>query len=336
MQQTAPVGPERIFQTLSAHQESAALNSAIELEVFTRIAEGNSTAKEIAAACGASERGIRILCDSMTILGFLNKTDNTYSLNDLSSQFLDKSSPSYVGGTAIFLQSDKLLEGFRGLTDAVRNGGTSMKEGSLDPESPMWVKFARGMMGMMYPISQIIADSLGFETDRNLKVLDIAAGHGIFGISIAQKYPNAEIYALDWANVLQVAAENAERFGVATRHHLIEGSAFDVDYGTDYDVILLTNFLHHFDKPTCEILLKKIHGALKEGGKVVTLEFIPNDDRISPPMEAMFSLMMLAGTPQGDAYTFREIDEMLKNSGFSSSEHFPIEGMPNHLVFSIK
>ncbi len=336
MHQTTPVGPERIFQTLNAHQQSAALNSAIELEIFTKIAEGNKTPAEIAAACSASERGTRILCDSMTVLGFIEKDGDSYSLNDLSAQFLDKSSPAYLGGTALFLMSDKLMEGFRDLTNAVRNGGAEVKEGSLDPESPMWVKFARGMMGMMFPISKIIADTLGFESDKKLKVLDIAAGHGIFGISVAQKYQNAEIYALDWANVLEVASENAGKFGVADRHHLIEGSAFDVEFGTGYDVVLLTNFLHHFDKPTCEQLLKKILTSLNDGGRVITLEFIPNDDRVSPPMEAMFSMTMLAGTPGGDAYTFREIREMFDNSGYSGSEHIPIEGMPQHIVISQK
>src|SRR6476660_5227150 len=104
--------------------------------------------------------------------------------------------------------------GFEDLTNAVIKGGSTVTdEGSLDPESPMWVKFARGMVGMMMPSAQMIAANIGFEPDQKLKVLDIAAGHGIFGITIAQHYQNAEIYALDWANVLQVATENAERFG---------------------------------------------------------------------------------------------------------------------------
>jgi ubiquinone/menaquinone biosynthesis C-methylase UbiE len=189
---------------------------------------------------------------------------------------------------------------------------------------------------MMMPSAQMIAANSGFEPERKLKVLDIAAGHGIFGITVAQHYKNAEIYALDWANVLQAATENAEKFGVANRHHLIEGSAFDVEFGEGYDLILLTNFLHHFDKETNENLLRKIHRALNDGGKVLTLEFIPNDDRVSPPSEAMFSLVMLAATPDGDAYTFAELKEMCENAGFSRNEHIPLTPMPQHLVVSMK
>ncbi|HRH46530.1 MAG TPA: class I SAM-dependent methyltransferase [Pyrinomonadaceae bacterium] len=337
MQPSTPVTPERIFQIMSAYQQSAALKSAIELEIFTKIAEGNKTAAEIAQASETAERGIRILCDTMTVMGFLTKTDGKYDLNETSNTFLNRHSPAYLGDAIFFMMSDKQLEGFSNLTQAVRNGGSVVtEEGSVDPESPMWVKFAKGMMPMMFLSAQVIAENLGFESDRKLKVLDIAAGHGIFGIKVAEKYPNAEIYAVDWANVLRVATEHAQQFGVVNRHHTIAGSAFEVEFGDGYDVVLLTNFLHHFDKATCESLLKKIHQSLRDDGKVITLEFIPNDDRVSPPTEAMFSLIMLAATPAGDAYTFAELREMFENTGFSRNEHIPLNQMPQHLVVSMK
>lgn len=337
MQPSTPVTPERIFQIMSAYQQSAALKSAIELEIFTKIAEGNKTAAEIAQASETAERGIRILCDTMTVMGFLTKTDGKYDLNETSNTFLNRHSPAYLGDAIFFMMSDKQLEGFSNLTQAVRNGGSVVtEEGSVDPESPMWVKFAKGMMPMMFLSAQVIAENLGFESDRKLKVLDIAAGHGIFGIKVAGKYPNAEIYAVDWANVLGVATEHAQQFGVANRHHTIAGSAFEVEFGDGYDVVLLTNFLHHFDKATSESLLKKIHQSLRDDGKVITLEFIPNDDRVSPPTEAMFSLIMLAATPAGDAYTFAELREMFENTGFSRNEHIPLNQMPQHLIVSMK
>ena len=181
-----------------------------------------------------------------------------------------------------------------------------------------------------------MVNELGFEKDAPIKVLDIAAGHGMFGITVAQHYPNAQIYAVDWKIVLPVAQENAEKFGVADRFHKIEGSAFDVDYGDGYDVILVTNFLHHFDVQTCETFLRRCCAALKDDGKLLTLEFVPNDDRVSPPGEALFSLIMLAATPAGDAYTFAELDTMLRNAGFPNNEHRPMPGMPQHWIASRK
>src|SRR5204863_9150698 len=124
------------------------------------------------------------------------------------------------------------------------------------------------------------------------------------------QYPNAEIVAQDWPNVLEVAQENARAAGVSDRYRTLPGSAFDVEFGSGYDLILLTNFLHHFDVPTCERLLRKVHAALGEGGRAVTLEFVPNEDRVTPPDQAAFSLNMLALTPGGDAYTFAALDSM--------------------------
>ena len=114
-------------------------------------------------------------------------------------------------------------------------------------------------------------------------MLDIAAGHGIFGIVIAQRNPQAEIVAVDWAGVLSVATENAAKMGVAARHKALPGDAFSADLGTGYDVALMTNFLHHFDAATCTTLLKKVAASLKPGGRIAVLEFVPNDDRVSPP-----------------------------------------------------
>jgi ubiquinone/menaquinone biosynthesis C-methylase UbiE len=337
MQSNETLSPELFWQTITAFQRSAAMKAAVELDVFTKIGEGNKTAQAIADASRAAERGIRILCDSLVVMGFLTKENDAYDLNEMSAAFLNRKSPTFIGDTVNFIMSPMQRRGFDDLTEAVRQGGSRVTdEGSLDPESPMWVEFARSMVPMMIPAAQMMAANLGFANDRPLKVLDIAAGHGIFGIFVARQFPNAEIHAVDWANVLTVATENAQKFGVADRHHLIPGSAFDVEYGDGYDVVLLTNFLHHFDRATNEALLRKIHQSLNADGKVLTLEFVPHDDRVSPPSEAMFSLVMLAATPAGDAYTFAELREMFENAGFSRSEHIPLAPLPQHLIVSMK
>jgi ubiquinone/menaquinone biosynthesis C-methylase UbiE len=175
---------------------------------------------------------------------------------------------------------------------------------------------------MMVPSAQAIAEILG--TGSPMRVLDIAAGHGIFGIMIAQRNPKAEIVAQDWAAVLDVAKENAKAMGVGDRLRTLPGDAFTVEFGDGFDVALVTNFIHHFDHATSVGLFKKIAKALKPGGRVVVLEFVPNEDRVSPPIPAGFSLTMLAGTPQGDAYTFPEIQKMLTEGGFKNVTKHPL------------
>ena len=329
--------PTLFFETITAYQRAEAIKAAIEVDVFTAIGEGNQTASKIAVRCDASERGVRILCDYLTMIGFLTKDGNSYGLTQDSAVFLDRRSPAYMGGAAEFLISDHIMEGFKHLAEAVRKGGNATPdEGALAPEHPVWVKFARAMAPMMRPVAETIAQLIDPEANRKIKVLDIAASHGAFGLAFASRNPQAEIVGLDWANVLELSKENAKAAGVADRHRTIAGSAFEVDYGAGYDVVLLTNFLHHFDPPTIEKLLRKVHAALAEGGRAVTLEFVPNEDRVSPPGVAGFSLVMLAGTPSGDAYTFAELDRMFRNAGFGKSELHEIPPAIQQLIVSHK
>ena len=329
--------PATFFQTINAYQRTEALKAAIELEVFTAIGEGNATVPEIAKRCQTSEKGMRVLCDYLTIMEMLTKENNRYALTLDSSVFLDKRSPAYLGGATEFLCSPMLTEGVRHIADAVRKGGTALEnDGTIGPDHPIWVKFARGMAPMMALPAELMAKLVNPAADRQLRILDIAAGHGMFGLAFAKQYPQAEITALDWKAVLEVAKENAHKVGVSDRYHTIEGSAFDVEYGTGYDLVLVTNFLHHFDPPTCETLMRKVHAALADGGRAVTLEFVPNDDRVTPVEVAGFSMMMLAGTPAGDAYTFAELDKMCANAGFTRSTFHPLPPTFQQVVISEK
>jgi predicted nicotinamide N-methyase len=312
--------PVLLFDTINAHQRTEAIKAAIELSLFSSIASGNTSAKEIAQACGASERGTRILCDYLVIIGFLTKQEGNYGLTPDSAMFLDKSSPAYMGTVIEFMLSPMLTDNFKDLTGVVKKGGSISEEATIAPDHPVWVKFARAMAPMMALPSQLLAQLVDPTPERRLKILDIAAGHGLFGLAFAKRNPQVEVTAVDWSNVLKVAKENAQVAGVSDRYQTKPGSAFDVEYGTGYDIVLLTNFLHHFDPSTCEALLRKVHAGLAEGGRAVILEFVPNPDRVSPPQAAAFSLMMLGGTPAGDAYTYAELETMCRNAGFARSE----------------
>ena len=334
--ETQQPSPDLFFQTANAYQRTAALKAAVELDLFTAIAEGNRTAQELAARCGASERGARTLSDYLVVAGLLTKGEGGYGLTQDSAVFLDRRSPAYMGGSLEFLLDPMITDPFKDLTGAVRKGSTVLPEGgTVSAENPVWVKFARAMAPMTMPAALALPGLVGGGEPRQ-KVLDLAAGHGLYGIAFARQNPKAEVVALDWPAVLEVAKENAAAAGVAGRFSVIEGSAFDADFGGGYDVVLLTNFLHHFDPPTCEGLLRKVHASLAPGGAAVTLEFVPNEDRVSPPIPAAFSLMMLAGTPGGDAYTFPELERMFANAGFSRSELRELPASPQRVVVSRK
>lgn len=311
--------PGLIFDAFNAYLTTNALTGAIELDLFTAIGEGNQTASDIAKRVQANERGVRILCDFLTCAGFLLKDSDLYLLTADSALFLDRRSPACMASMSKFLAGPSLRRHFDDVAAVVRKGGTvASAHGTVEDNNPIWVDFARSMTPMMEMSSQSMAAVLR-DGDKPCKVLDIAAGHGLFGIAIAQHNPNAEIVALDWEAVLEVAKENAKHRGVADRYSTIAGSAFDAELGSGYDLVLLTNFLHHFDPATNEGLLRRIKASLNPGGRVATLEMVPNDDRVTPPVAARFSMMMLGTTAAGDAFTFREFETMFQNAGFSHS-----------------
>jgi ubiquinone/menaquinone biosynthesis C-methylase UbiE len=333
----AAPSPALFFETVNAYQRTQALKGAIELDVFSQIGAGANTAAALAKKCGAAERGVRILCDYLTVVGFLTKKGTRYGLTPDSALFLDRKSPACMCSAIDFLLSPMLTDGFRDVAAIVRKGGTTLDEGgTVAPENPIWVKFAKAMVPMMALPAQQMAQLVLGKSREKIRVLDIAAGHGIFGIEFARANPNAEIVAQDWPNVLEVARENAKAAGVGKRHSLLPGSAFDVDYGSGYDIVLLTNFLHHFDEKTCVTLLKKVRAALKKGGKAVTLEFVPDETRVSPPGAATFSMMMLGTTPHGDAYTFSELKRMCQAAGFAKNTLHPLPPTLQQVVVSVK
>jgi len=314
--------PERFFNAVNAHQQTEAIKAAIELEIFTAIAEGNTTAATIAKRCAAAERGARTLCDFLTIHGFLTKEGAQYALAPDSALFLNRHSPAYVGGAIEFLLNPRVREGNARLAEAVRRGGSAMGEDVLEPENPIWVKFAEAMMPLTRMPAEIMAGELR-KGGESHKVLDIAASHGMYGIAVAKQNPDAHVYAVDWKNVLEAATRNAQAAGIANRHHLLPGSAFKIDFGSGYDLALITGFLHHFDLPTCTTFMRKVHDSLTPGGRAAILEFVPNPDRVTPPIPAAFSMMMLVNTPAGDAYTLAEIESMSKSAGFARVEIAP-------------
>jgi len=331
----APLTPSIVFENLQAFQRTFALKAAIELDVFRAVGQGPGDVASIARHAKASERGIRILCDYLVIAGLLEKTDGRYRHTPSSAAFLDPDSPSCLASIVRFLSLPAMREPYEHLADIVRTGKTVLPgEGSVEPENPIWVEFAQSMAPMMAPLAGPLGAIVLEGRSGPMRVLDIAAGHGLFGIEVAKQNPQAHVTGLDWAPVLRVALENAKKAGVQDRYDMLAGSAFDVDFGGPYDTVLLTNFLHHFDVETCVGLLKKVRGSLKPGGCAATLEFVPNEDRVSPPMPAAFSLTMLASTPAGDAYTFRELSEMHRQAGFGPVTAHPIPMSPHTIVMA--
>ncbi|MGF6612133.1 ubiquinone/menaquinone biosynthesis C-methylase UbiE [Paraburkholderia sp. WSM4175] len=326
------ISPQAFVDAAIAYQKTAAVKAAVELDLFTAIADEHGDVKRIAERVKAAERGVRMLCDFLTVHGFLQKETGQYRLTPSTTAFLTTSSPAWMGSIVDFLAAPEMTALWLDDPAAfVRNGG-AVGLGNIAPEHPVWVKFARAMAPFVTQTAQSIAQHVSARPQAPKRVLDIAAGHGLFGIAIAEAIPGAEIVATDWQPVLEVATQNAAAAGVSSRYRTVAGSAFEVDWGTDFDLALVTNFLHHFDPPTCVELLSKVRRSLSPAGRALAVEFVPDEDRVSPPFAAAFSFMMLASTPQGDAYTARELEQMGREAGFSNVTVTPLPPSPQALV----
>jgi hypothetical protein len=321
-----------VFDIAIAYQKTAALIAAVKLDIFTAIGSETVSVNQLVSRTGASARGLRILCDCLSVLGLLKKDATRYSLTDIARTFLDESSPFARGNVVDFVAAPEMIDlFFRDPVSYVRNGG-SAGLANVSPDHPVWIRFAKAMVPFAVANAKRVAAHVAALSNPPHTVLDIAAGHGLYGIEVAKVVPDALVTAVDWAPVLTLAKVNAEDAGIADRFRMVAGSAIELDWGCDYDLILLPNFLHHFDFDTCVSLLRKAKLSSAAHGQILGVEFVPNEDRISPPIPAMFAFWMLATTPGGDAYTARELDEMARNAGFRGATTRSLAPAPESLV----
>ena len=325
--------PAMVFGMMLAHQQSSALKAGIELGVFGALGSGPATAAELAARAGVAERGMRILCDSLTIFGVIAKQDGRYAHTPTSGLFLDPASPASMAPMLPFMMNDKIMASSRSLTETIRAGHTVLPEPLAGEEVKEWVTFAQAMHPMMAGAAEFMAD-LVLQGGAPAKVLDVAASHGLFGFAIARRAPACDVVALDFPSVLEVTLANARKAGVNVRP--LPGSAFTAELGQGYDAVLVTNLFHHFSLADNVGLMRRFHAALRPGGSMLVLEMVPNEDRVTPPAAASFALTMLCNTPAGDAFTMSEYERMLDQAGFGARRVMDVPQSAQQLVVATR
>src|SRR5262249_1106534 len=150
-----------IFDSFNAYQKTAVLKGAIELDLFTALGEGADTAPALARKLSVSERGARILCDYLVVAGLLTKTGNRYALTQDTAMFLDRRSPACLSSSIKFLNSPMMISYFSDVAGTVRNGGSIVSaQGTMTPEDPVWVDFARAMAPVLAMPAEAIAGIL--------------------------------------------------------------------------------------------------------------------------------------------------------------------------------
>jgi 2-polyprenyl-3-methyl-5-hydroxy-6-metoxy-1,4-benzoquinol methylase len=321
-----------VYNAALAYQTTAALLAAVKLDLFSLIGAGSNTTDLLSSKIRASGRGLRILCDYLVVIGLLSKDGSNYSLTLPAKRYLDSASSSSVASAVDFFAAPEFISLV--LDDPVSyvcHGGAAGL-GSLAPDHPVWVRFANAVVPFAAPTAKRVAAHARSLPEPPCRVLDIAAGHGLYGIEVARAFPAACVTALDWESVLFVARSNADQAGVAERYRTVSGSALDIDWGQQFDLVLLPNFLHHFGWHECVALMRKAKASLSPKGRVFIVEFVPNEDRVSPPLQAMFAFWMLASTAHGDAHTLHDLEAMASEAGFTRTSARALLPTPQTLV----
>lgn len=335
MSTTPAVTPERIMQFAWAYVPPMVLETAIHHRVFDVLDAGPKTLSETAAATGASERGLRAVMNVLVGLKFLAKSAGKYSLTPESELFLVSTKPSFQGGL-LRHTSGHLIPRWLQLKEIVETGKPGAAVNQEGDGSAFFQGFVMDIFPLSYPSATVLAQNLALEKkDRPVKVLDLAAGSGVWGIALAQSAKNVSVTAVDWIGVLPATKSSVQRFGLTERFSFIAGDLNAADFGTGYDVATLGHILHSEGETKSRNLLRKTFDALASGGTIAIAEFLVDEDRQGPVGSLLFAANMLVNTDEGDTFSFEEISGWLKEAGFTDMRLLEAPG-PSPLVLATK
>jgi ubiquinone/menaquinone biosynthesis C-methylase UbiE len=328
--------PERLQQFGFAYAPPLIISAAVNNKVFDTLADGPKTVEQVKTETGGSTRGLCAIMDALVGLELLKKDrQSRYSLTPESEAFLTSEKPGTLAGffgSILPIMTSRWLR----LTDIVRDGRPPVAVNQETEGTEFFSQLVETIIPMSYAGAQKLGDHLKVaKAKEQVRVIDLAAGSGIWGIAVAQKSPQVRVTAVDWAGMIPTTKRITEKFGVRDRFDFIEGDLSDAKFGTGYDVATLGHILHSEGEERSRKLLKKTFRALKSGGTIAIAEWLVNDDRTKPLPSLMFSVQMLVNTEQGNTFSFNEIKTWLEDAGFKRVRKLEAPG-PSPLILATK
>jgi SAM-dependent methyltransferase len=333
---TKKLTPERLQQFGFAYAPPLIISAAVSNKVFDTLQSGPKTVEQVKKETGGSARGLRAIMDALVGLELLKKDrQSRYSLTPESAAFLISEKPGTLAGFFGSILPQMVSRWLR-LSDIVRDGRPAVAVNQETEGTEFFSQLVETIIPMSYAGAQKLADHLKVEkTKDEMRVIDLAAGSGIWGIAVAQKSPRVRVTAVDWAGMIPTTKRITEKFGVRDRFAFIEGDLLEANFGNSYDVATLGHILHSEGEPRSRQLLKKAFRALKSGGIIAIAEWLVNDDRTQPLPSLMFSVQMLVNTEKGDTFSFNEIKNWLEDAGFRKVRKLEAPG-PSPLILATK
>jgi ubiquinone/menaquinone biosynthesis C-methylase UbiE len=333
---TKKLTPERLQQLGFAYSPPLIISAAVNNKVFDTLQAGPKTVGEVKKETSASARGLRAIMDALVGLELLKKDrQSRYSLTPESQAFLISDKPGTLAG---FFGSilPVLTSRWLRLTDIVRDGRPAVAVNQQTEGTEFFSQLVETIIPMSYAGAQKLANHLDVaKAKEQVRVIDLAAGSGIWGIAVTQKSPRVRVTAVDWAGMIPTTKRITEKFGVRDCFDFIEGDLLEANFGSGYDVATLGHILHSEGEERSRQLLKKTFRALKSGGTIAIAEWLVNDDRTKPLPSLMFSVQMLVNTEKGDTFSFNEIKKWLEDAGFKKVRKLEAPG-PSPLILATK
>jgi ubiquinone/menaquinone biosynthesis C-methylase UbiE len=300
---------------------TSVLATALELGVFTQVANGKTSPKDLAAATGASRRGLDMLLDALVGLGLLAREGSGetsgFRLAPDAEVFLVQGRPGYMGD---FIQFHARMpqEDWSKLTQCVKTGSPVVAVDRPAEGIALWHKLVDSLFALGYPAARELGKEIVRARPQGpIAVLDVAAGSGVWGIGVAETDPRVHVTALDLEGTLEHTRRFVQTRKLEERFDYLAGDLRQVDVGSArYDVVILGQICHSEGIAHTQALFAKMARALKPGGTIAIAEFVPDADRNGPPLPLLFALNMLVHTSEGGTYTAPEYRAWLEKAGF--------------------
>ena len=328
--------PASIMQTGTAFWASKILLSAIQFELFTRLAEKKSlSGQEIKSLLGfkCSDRHAYDFLDALTAFGFLQREGlletARYSNGADTEIFLDKNKPSYIGG--ILEMMNNRLYGFWGnleeglLTGQPQNEAKKSEDffGLIYQDPEKLKGFINAMSGIQMGNFMTFAQKFDFSKYKTL--VDVGGSAGLLSLMVARHHPHMSCTSFDLPQVEPIANATIQQFGLSEKVKASSGNFF-TDPFPKADIITMGNILHDWDEEKKLLLMKKAWEALPEGGAFIAIESVIDDDRRKNAFGMMMSLNMLIETGTGFDYSFADFNKWAKSAGFKFTALIQLTG----------
>jgi len=322
--------PVELNERIRAFQESRAILTALELDLFTAVGDG-AEAAGVAAKLGADVRATEMLLNVLVALRLLVKCGEVFRNGPDAARFFTAGSPD--NARPALLHSAHLWHRWSTLTDAVRAGTSVVTDGGTAHSEDWTEAFIAAMHRNASERSPLVVKAVGAEKVR--RMLDVGGGSGAYSIAFAKANPGSRADILDLATVEPIALRHIRAEGVADRIHVRAGDLRSGPLGAGYDLVLISAICHMLSPEENRDLLRRSWEALTPGGRIVIQDFILQADKTAPRFAALFALNMLVGTPAGSSYSEPEYAAWLNVAGFREVRHVALPG-PTDLMIATR